>query len=647
MPEADWVAEQLAARGTTVVSVDYRLAPVPTGLGRLPVGRRAAAIDYPAASDDMLAAWSWTVDNAAACGSTRSAWRSAAPAPAATSPPVRRCGSSSAAVHASRPRACSPTRRCSRCSRRRMPRSAPRSTRSPRPTGSGPETVRAMYENYLGGPIDDAPARGDPRARDARRPRGVPADAHDQRRRRRAPRLGRGLRRVARGRRASDRGRHRAGHRARPSEPPAGARGIRHPRSHRDPPRLSVPRRRSLRSTSPPLPPHSPGRHQPPQKESSHDQPDRLRAHRPVESPRRRPEEHELRRRQHVGEGHRDRPGHRRAGRAAVGQGLGRRPRHAEGVGPRGAAPRPHARARRRLPRRRARGRDGRRVRLLPARQGRRRAVDRHRDARPRRRRARRPPAPRLGHRDRDRRRRRGAHREDLRREGRVGAVASPRLPARPRHRRDQGEEPAGDRLHPRRPRHHGVGRHVRGGRGELALDHRDRRRPTSTRTARPTRSAGVRAGFEALPEAERRAKAAALAPTIRGLASHDKPMVGHFTDADVVLDFLASEQRAGARRSSAPAAPTTSCAPRSSRCCSTCPRRPPSRSDRAAEGAARGVPRRLPGVLRRPRDRRQPRDPRRRPAHRADARASACSRTAPTSRPPGSPASSTSTRST
>jgi len=44
-----------------------------------------------------------------------------------------------------------------------------------------------------------------------------------------------------------------------------------------------------------------------------------------------------------------------------------------------------------------------------------------------------------------------------------------------------------------------------------------------------------------ALPPAERRAKAAALAPTIRGIASHDHPMVGHFTDSDVVLDFLAS----------------------------------------------------------------------------------------------------------
>jgi rhamnulose-1-phosphate aldolase/alcohol dehydrogenase len=43
----------------------------------------------------------------------------------------------------------------------------------------------------------------------------------------------------------------------------------------------------------------------------------------------------------------------------------------------------------------------------------------------------------------------------------------------------------------------------------------------------------------ETLPEAERRARAAALAPVIRGLASTDRPQVGHFTDSDVVLDFL------------------------------------------------------------------------------------------------------------
>jgi rhamnulose-1-phosphate aldolase/alcohol dehydrogenase len=48
-----------------------------------------------------------------------------------------------------------------------------------------------------------------------------------------------------------------------------------------------------------------------------------------------------------------------------------------------------------------------------------------------------------------------------------------------------------------------------------------------------------VVAGYEALPEAVRRAKAAALAPTIRGIASADRPQVGHYTDSDVVLEYL------------------------------------------------------------------------------------------------------------
>ncbi|GAA1537771.1 bifunctional rhamnulose-1-phosphate aldolase/short-chain dehydrogenase [Kribbella lupini] len=49
--------------------------------------------------------------------------------------------------------------------------------------------------------------------------------------------------------------------------------------------------------------------------------------------------------------------------------------------------------------------------------------------------------------------------------------------------------------------------------------------------------------GFEALPEEERRHRAAALAPVIRGLASTDNPQVGHFNDADVVLEFTAREK--------------------------------------------------------------------------------------------------------
>jgi rhamnulose-1-phosphate aldolase/alcohol dehydrogenase len=41
------------------------------------------------------------------------------------------------------------------------------------------------------------------------------------------------------------------------------------------------------------------------------------------------------------------------------------------------------------------------------------------------------------------------------------------------------------------------------------------------------------------LPEAQRHLRAAALAPVIRGLASRDRRVVGHFNDSEVVLDFL------------------------------------------------------------------------------------------------------------
>ncbi|MEU4165422.1 bifunctional aldolase/short-chain dehydrogenase [Streptomyces sp. NPDC026665] len=46
--------------------------------------------------------------------------------------------------------------------------------------------------------------------------------------------------------------------------------------------------------------------------------------------------------------------------------------------------------------------------------------------------------------------------------------------------------------------------------------------------------------GYEALAPRERRERAAALAPHIRAVASQDRPQVGHFTDSEEVLDFLA-----------------------------------------------------------------------------------------------------------
>jgi rhamnulose-1-phosphate aldolase/alcohol dehydrogenase len=49
--------------------------------------------------------------------------------------------------------------------------------------------------------------------------------------------------------------------------------------------------------------------------------------------------------------------------------------------------------------------------------------------------------------------------------------------------------------------------------------------------------------GYEQLTEAERHARAAALAPVVRGLASTDAPQIGHYTDTNVVLEFVAREK--------------------------------------------------------------------------------------------------------
>ena len=48
---------------------------------------------------------------------------------------------------------------------------------------------------------------------------------------------------------------------------------------------------------------------------------------------------------------------------------------------------------------------------------------------------------------------------------------------------------------------------------------------------------------YQTLRPAERRARAARLAPVIRGLASADVPQLGHFTDDAAVLDFLARDK--------------------------------------------------------------------------------------------------------
>jgi rhamnulose-1-phosphate aldolase/alcohol dehydrogenase len=48
---------------------------------------------------------------------------------------------------------------------------------------------------------------------------------------------------------------------------------------------------------------------------------------------------------------------------------------------------------------------------------------------------------------------------------------------------------------------------------------------------------------YEPLPEDQRSALAAQLAPALRGMASRDRRMIGHFNDSEVVLDFLSRER--------------------------------------------------------------------------------------------------------
>ncbi|WP_250032469.1 alpha/beta hydrolase [Paractinoplanes maris] len=57
MPENDWVARQLAGRGVVVVTVDYRLSPLPDGESSgAPAVRR---FPYPVASEEVTAAFVW------------------------------------------------------------------------------------------------------------------------------------------------------------------------------------------------------------------------------------------------------------------------------------------------------------------------------------------------------------------------------------------------------------------------------------------------------------------------------------------------------------------------------------------------------------------------------------------------------------
>ena len=158
MPEADWVARSLATRGVTVVSVDYRLV--------------GDGCRYPAPSDDVLAAWRWTLDHAAELGidpARLAIGGASAGGNLAAGAVLRMLGVPTSGLDTAAPSS-RPTRPTelpagvflaypTLLAVQPAPDAALRALLDANPGADRFATahVRAMYESYLGGPVDDAP----------------------------------------------------------------------------------------------------------------------------------------------------------------------------------------------------------------------------------------------------------------------------------------------------------------------------------------------------------------------------------------------------------------------------------------------------------------------------------------------------------
>jgi acetyl esterase len=157
MPEADWVARSLATRGTTVVSVDYRLAPMSEERAAMFGAQPRNGFHYPAASDDILAAWSWAVLSADRLRIDRGRLGiggASAGGNLVTGAILRLIQTGFSPLPALAVLAY-PTL----LARQPQPDEELRAALAADQNADrfGPDAVRGMYENYLGGPVEDAP----------------------------------------------------------------------------------------------------------------------------------------------------------------------------------------------------------------------------------------------------------------------------------------------------------------------------------------------------------------------------------------------------------------------------------------------------------------------------------------------------------
>ncbi|WP_311259055.1 alpha/beta hydrolase [Microbacterium sp. WCS2018Hpa-9] len=149
MPEADWVARSFADRGIVVVSVDYALAPYPRSWAEASGAPERDGVHYPVASDEVEAAFRWAVESGLAHGPWSIGGASAGGNLAAGA--ALRLSHGAGPVPALAVLAY-PTLHAVQGT----PDAALRAALDADPAADtfGPEAVRGMYENYLGGPAE-------------------------------------------------------------------------------------------------------------------------------------------------------------------------------------------------------------------------------------------------------------------------------------------------------------------------------------------------------------------------------------------------------------------------------------------------------------------------------------------------------------
>jgi acetyl esterase/lipase len=159
-PEPHWVASRLAVRGTTVVSVDYRLA--------------REGLRYPVPLEDVLTAWKWTLNSAADLGvdASRVALGGASAGGNLVAGATLRLLADPAAALPARVVLAYPTL----LAVQPPPDAALRTALDANPAADRfhPDSVRRMYENYLGGPVDGAPTWAVPGLATTEEMRGFP-----------------------------------------------------------------------------------------------------------------------------------------------------------------------------------------------------------------------------------------------------------------------------------------------------------------------------------------------------------------------------------------------------------------------------------------------------------------------------------------